>query len=741
MISKSRGLATLVTLALGLAILAPTRVADSRLTRWMSVFGELTSDLREAFHGPAGPGTGDLRTTDSRTGDSAGPEGGTEGADPEAGPTAEAPAKSSDSPYTVAIADDRLRAIGIDPSGIVEAIAAYRTGNLDAGDALTAKIGNPAARAALEWVALREVPQKIDLARLQRFVAAHPDWPAANWVRHQMEAKLLRSPDKIAVERFFETSAPETPIGKLALAKALKATGRAADGTKLARALFRESDLTSYMEGLVKAEFGSDLTKGDYKYRADRLLYKEKVAPAMRYAAQAGPDVLALAKARAAVIADAPSDKAIAAVPETLRKDPGLIFAEVQKLRRADKFLEAAHLMETAPHDPAHLIDGDEWWTERRMLARKLLDDGKVNAAYIMCAMSSAVSPEAKVEAQFHAGWIALRFMNDPPRAAYHFDVAAKLAQTPTSIARIAYWQGRTAENSIDPATLATANAFYAKAAARGSTYYGQLARQVLGQNDALVGAPPSKATGEERVESIRAIEVLYAAGEKEAAYALSIAAATAIDDPRQIGALAAVISREQDAHLALTIGKLIDQRGIAIDALAFPTFGIPAYDALQNSAAPPVVYAVARQESAFLPGAVSKAGAKGLMQMIDATAKQTAVKAGLAFDSARMLNDPAFNAKLGAAHLGQLVAEHGGSLILTFAAYNAGGGRVKQWIDAYGDPRKPGVDPVDWVERIPFTETRNYVQRVMANVAMYEAIFADQARGDAARAPREAKL
>ena len=174
-------------------------------------------------------------------------------------------------------------------------------------------------RTALEWVALREVPQKIALSRLQAFATAHADWPAAQWVRHEMEAKLIRWPDKIAVERFFETSAPETPLGKLALAKALKATGRGTDATKVARALFRESDLSGYTEGLIRAEFGADLTKGDYKYRADRLLYKEKVAPAMRYAAQAGSDVLALAKARAAVIADVPSDKAIAAVPEALR--------------------------------------------------------------------------------------------------------------------------------------------------------------------------------------------------------------------------------------------------------------------------------------------------------------------------------------------------------------------------------------------------------------------------------------
>jgi len=224
---------------------------------------------------------------------------------------------------------------------------------------------------------------------------------------------------------------------------------------------------------------------------------------------------------------------------------------------------------------------------------------------------------------------------------------------------------------------------------------------------------------------------------------ALAASAADSLQDPTQVAALATVIEKQQDAHLALTIGKMLNQRGVPVDTLAFPTFGIPHYDQLQNSAAPPIVYSIARQESAFLPQVVSKAGAKGLMQMIDSTAKQTATKAGLPFDGNRMVTDAAFNAQLGAAHLGELLSEQGGSYILTFAAYNAGAGRVKQWIDAYGDPRNPGVDAIDWVERIPFTETRNYVQRVIANVAMYKAIFADQAKTTvvSTRTDREAKL
>ena len=621
-----------------------------------------------------------------------------------------------------------IRALGIDPAGIIEAIAAYRADKLDAGDAIAAKITDPLVRSTLEWVALREVPQKVTLPRLEAFAAAHPAWPARTWLRHEMEARLPLVKDPVAVEIFFTTQAPETPIGKLALARALKANGRVADGTRLARAVFRESDPTSYGEGLLRAEFGTDLTKADFKYRADRLLYKGRVAPALRAAAQAGPDVLALAKARGAVIAESPSDAAIAAVPEALRKDPGLILARVQKLRRADKPLAAAYLMETAPHDARALVDGDEWWMERRALARDLLDAGKINAAYVMCAMATPTSREATIEAEFHAGWIALRYMSEPRRAAYHFDVAARLAETPTSLARIAYWQGRTAEASIDPAELAKAKTFYGQAALHGQTYYGQLAREKLGLGPDLVHHEVEAASGPARDEAIRAVELLVAAGDRDAADALAEDAARSMDDPRQIAALAAVVSVQQDAHLALTVGKLVGQRGIRIDPLAFPTVGMPIYRPLDHSAPQAMVYAVARQESAFLTRAVSRAGAKGLMQMITSTARRTAIRAGVHFDGARLLHDASFNAQLGAAHLGTLMQGNGGSLILTFAEYNAGGGRVKQWIDAHGDPRKPGIDAIDWVERIPFAETRDYVQRVVANVAVYEAILAEKA-------------
>lgn len=245
-----------------------------------------------------------------------------------------------------------------------------------------------------------------------------------------------------------------------------------------------------------------------------------------------------------------------------------------------------------------------------------------------------------------------------------------------------------------------------------------------LGRKDVPIRTAVDIAEGDRRLSAIRVVELLEALGEKELSLPLAVAMGRTLEDRSQLAALAAVLAKSQHARATLVVGKLAAQRGIELDDIAFPVYGIPEFEPLANSAERPVVYAIARQESAFQANVTSHAGAKGLMQMLTSTAARTAKNKKVAFDPNRLLSDPAFNAQLGAAHLGELMGEHPGSLLMVFAAYNAGGHRVKQWIQAYGDPRKPGVDPIDWVERIPFTETRNYVQRVAENLAIYRALL-----------------
>ncbi len=634
--------------------------------------------------------------------------------------------RTHEAEQTPAAPADQPAEPGRDLTGLREAIAFYKTNDLAHGDEAAKTATDDLVRLTLEWIAVKTLPHDVGLARLQRFAAAHQDWPALGWLRNRAEEAIYAEHrDKALVQAFFASSPPQTAFGKLALAQALAADGNQPEAQKLVRGLWRESELSPPLETKIRTDFGSYLDKSDYKSRADHLLYKEAIGPAMRSALLAGPDVVALAQARAAVINEAASDKLMQKVPVPLKADPGFLFAQIQKFRRADKIKEAVDVMLAAPRDPVRLVNGDEWWVERRLLARKVLDQGDTKLAYRLCAEHSARSNESKIEAEFHAGWIALRFMNDPALAAPHFAKLAEIAVTPMSMARAAYWQGRAAEATPDEDALTRANRFYEKAAAYPATFYGQLARARLGLGLPLRPAavePPE----DQRAEAVRVTELLFSIGEKDLATSLSVESVQHLEDRAQIAAIANIVAKQQDAHLSLMIGKLAGHRGIALEHLAFPLYGIPDFEPLQNSAAKSVVYSVARQESAFDPKAASQAGAKGLMQMIASTAKRTAERAGLAFDENRLLSDPTFNAQLGAAHLGALIAEQGGSLILTFAAYNAGGKHVKEWIEAHGDPRSPGVDPIDWIERIPFTETRNYVQRVLENLAIYQARFGE---------------
>jgi soluble lytic murein transglycosylase len=618
--------------------------------------------------------------------------------------------------------------LGADFEAFGLALAAYKAGDFAAAEQAAAALQSPLALTAAQWAGLRLHPREAGFARLTRFLSEHPNWPAADWLRRRAEEALFgdKHSDKF-IAAYFAVERPRTPAGKIALARAKLRADEPLEVAALIKELWREDDFNETLEGVVKKEFSAFLSAADHKSRADRLLYAEKNGAALRAAALAGKDTLDLARARALASKNGASEKTFESLPASAQNDPGLLFARIHMLRRANKISEATALLRNAPREPRAIVDGDAWWTERRLIARKLLDKGQFAEAYDICAQHSARSVSSKVEAEFHAGWIALRFLNDPVKAEAHFDRLSQVAETPIQKSRGAYWLGRAQEARGTPDDVARAQASFAQAASHSTTYYGQLARAKLGAPDAPLRPAPQPAEGDARDESVRVIELLFSSGEKELATPLAADAARRLTSESQLAALAEVAHRRGDAKVTLTLGKLASYRGVALDDAAFPAYGVPRFSALPGSASRSIVYAVARQESAFDPKAVSSAGAMGLMQMIASTARRTAYQTHVGFELKRLIDEPAFNAQLGAAHLGILLGEHKGSYILTFAAYNAGGKRVKEWIDAYGDPRRPEVDPIDWVERIPISETRNYVQRVMENLIVYRAKFADR--------------
>ncbi|KTS04579.1 lytic transglycosylase [Methylobacterium radiotolerans] len=613
-----------------------------------------------------------------------------------------------------------------DPTLLRGAIDLYRRGRVADGDRMRDGFTDPAARALLEWVAIR-AGAGIGFNRTVAFVRANPDWPAGPLLRRRAEEALLSERKSPAVVRaYFATAKPSSAPGKFALALALRADGCEADAAEMVRDLWRTESFGRSLEAKVLDAFPDALTRVDHRYRMERALLKDDWESAGRAAGYAGGGYASLVRARRAV-----EDKssgaaaALAAVPPSLRGDASYIFSRAQYLRRADKPEAAAAVLATAPSNPDVLVDGDEWWIERRIVARKLLDLGDAKTAYAVASQPAARSPEKRIEAEFHAGWIALRFAGDPAAAAQHFARVAAIAESPISVARAAYWQGRAAEAL---GQSEEAKRFYERAALQPIAYYGQVARARLGQTSLPLRAPADLEGAERQAFdgrlSIRALRLLGEAGIKELALPLYIDAARDLSDPRELQALGDLATDMKDARALVAIGKLAVQRGLPLDAHAYPTIGIPTYETF--TAVPQVeramVYAIARQESQFDPRAQSGVGARGLMQMMPATAQRTARRVSTAFDVDRLTSDPAYCAKLGQAHLGELMEDWRGSYVLAFASYNAGGGNVKKWIDAYGDPRKGDVDVIDWVERIPFTETRNYVQRVMENLQVYRS-------------------
>lgn len=606
----------------------------------------------------------------------------------------------------------------VSPEAVKAAVSAYRRGALAEGDGLAARIDDRSARTLLEWVAIHANAGAVPFARIDAFLREHPNYPATTRFRRRAEEALIAERKSPAIVRaFFHGQQPVSPAGRIALALALADEGKTAEAMAIIRRSWRTDPFGTGLEKIVLKTFETALTKDDHRLRTERFLFRESGEAALRNAARVSADYVVLARARlASAKARRPiSEKLIAAVPAALRGDVSFAFLQAQQARRADKLDDAVKALANVPRDPALLGDGDGWWEERRIISRKLLDAGQPAKAYEVSAGHGAEDAAERIEAEWHAGFLALRFLKKADVALKHFEAAGAIAETPISAARAAYWQGRAYE---EMGKTDETRAAFAKAAEQPVAYYGQLARAKLGLSGLPLRSTPAAAL--EALPGHRGVRLLYRIGEGELATLMLKDLAQRLHTTEALEAIAAIAQREADARALVGIGKAALQRGFPLDMAAYPTNGIPEFDVLGDPMERAIVHAIARQESAFDPTAMSHAGARGLMQMMPATARETARRAGLPFDWQKLGEDPLYAARMGAAHLNDLLKEWRGSYILSFAAYNAGSPNVKKWIAAYGDPRDPEVDAVDWVERIPFSETRNYVQRVMENLQVY---------------------
>jgi len=631
------------------------------------------------------------------------------------------PARKPPTPAAVAATSSTSQADTDALENVIELVRKHQPADATQAEAA---ISDPVARKLAEWIILRSDDNGASVERYRAFLSANPSWPSQNFLRRRGEAALWDDHrDDATAWAWFENDSPLSAKGRFSLARAMIGRGDRANAERLVREAWRNDAMSEDTESTALDLFGALLTPGDQKARMDLMLYGSEHEAALRAAKRLGSGEVALAKARIAAYRKAPNTRALLdAVPGELHSDPGYIFSKIQLLRREEKFPEAAQLMLSAPKDPGRLYNLDEWWVERRLLSRKMLDVGEHRNAYLIARDAALPARDIyKTEQEFTAGWIALRFLNDPATAAQHFARIGVGSVNPTTLARAGYWQGRAAEAAGRSQEAHTA---YAAAAEQSTSYYGQLARAKLGLPQIeLNDVPTARGHAVERLEVVRAVQLLYALDEREIAIPI-FGDMGENGDPDALLGLGELASRYGDARGMLLLGKAALNRGLPFDFYAYPVMGIPPFKSIGPDVEQSIVFAIARQESAFNPAVVSPAQAYGLMQVTPDAGKYVCKKYGASFDLGRLKNDPVYNAALGAAELGGLIEDYRGSYIMTFAAYNAGRGSVKKWIDRYGDPRDPKVDAVDWVEQIPFAETRNYVQRIMENLQVYRARF-----------------
>lgn len=596
----------------------------------------------------------------------------------------------------------------------------------DAQAALTAR-DNIVPRDGIERKALTYAIVTSGLGKIssEEYLAARETligWPGlADLERHYERALYREHPSDDAIFAAFRLQEPETPEGSILYARALKNIGETDKARQIVSALWSSAALNTWLEGEVLNGFGDLLTPADHRARMDYLLYRDRIKQAARFAKLANAQPLF--DAWSAVIRQNPKAPALLKAAEAgFKDDSALLYATIVQKEQSDDFEGAAALLGKLPAKAADRVNSDEWWHEQRIVSRGLFEAGKTKAAYDLAAAHVAESPAAVADAEFHAGWFALEGLKDGKLAAVHFDRLLTVATTPQTSSRALYWRGRAEE-----AAGGDGQTYYRRAARFDHAFYGLVAAsEVKGPVPEARGAE-GEPTPSERLlfasrQTVQAINLFQENNYPAAAKRLYRALAEQMESAAELTALAEKAAREQDNALALEIGKKAYAKGGDNAALAYPLGAIPETAGLSGRHLA-LAYAIARQESGFNPGAVSAARALGLMQILPGTAKDMASQLGLAYAPEKLTQDTAYNAILGSQYLDNQIRRQGGSYILTFAAYNAGPGKVREWLKRFGDPRgKSLAVALNWIESIPYPETRDYVERIMENFEAYQS-------------------
>ncbi|WP_455477414.1 lytic transglycosylase domain-containing protein [Bartonella sp. B41] len=577
-------------------------------------------------------------------------------------------------------------------------------------------------RCILTWAIGISTQTNIPSSEILNAINELKGWPGIAIMEQNAERAFVNETNSthVIIKKFSHTP-PLTAQGMSALTKSLIATGQTTRAQQIVAPWWHKTKLNTKEEELILKNANTLLKPIDHLKRMKFMLYAHRINSAERVAKLAHAQ--SLFHAFVAVEKNDPrAAQKLQAAEKSWKKDPLLQFAKIRHLRRNRKYHAAATLMMQAPKDVLSLINPDTWWIERRALSREMLDLNKPNIAYQIVSTHIGILSSLAVDAEFHAGWYALRFLHDPKLAIHHFSRIPQLSSSPHSTSCGYYWMGRSAEAIGEHETAKT---YFHRAAYFNATYYGQLAASRLNKKKLEIPFPKPTTIERKRFsarKAIKAIQRLETIGYANLAKIFYKELSEKIESPGELTLLAVMAEKNGDYHTSLKIGKTAVFQGKNVGALSHPIGAIPT-SANISLAGQALVYAIARQESEFNQMAISKAGAHGILQLMPTTAKALAKKHSIAWSQKKFRNDVSYNATLGAHFLREQLEHFNGSYILTLISYNAGSRRVNEWINRYGDPRGQPIDKViDWIERIPYTETRHYVMRVMENYEIYKA-------------------
>ncbi|WP_373505444.1 lytic transglycosylase domain-containing protein [Aestuariivirga sp.] len=614
----------------------------------------------------------------------------------------------------------------------VQAAKLALKGDFVAAGQAAQKSGDGAAIKLVELIYLRDHPNDAGYQRIMAFLDAAPKWPLTESLLKRAERSLYvnAEPADLIISHFNKRK-PTTSEGSLALARALLATGDRDGARRQVQKVWSNAEITAELEKSIASEFSKLLTVDDHKRRMWRLVYAQETNAAIRASKRLpGEYQKAAAVAQKLLRGEAGADKAYSKLPSSMRETLGMKYALTRFYRKKESYTKARAILAAIPGEASKMGDAEAWWIERRIVARHSIGiktRSSAKAAYQISAAHGFAKGEEALEGEFLAGWIALRYLKKPETALNHFSRLAEIAESRTEKARAGYWTGRTLEAM---GRKGDAKSAYKNAAQYSTVYYGQLAREKvgLGKVPEEIESGKASAAAEAKVfkdEAVRAFKMVAEAGGKNELYMFLWSFANRFQNADEMNAAADVVWTAGGATMAVRLAKASAARNIDIDSWGYPVRALPDWKQIGPPVEKPLVFALARQESEFNPTAGSKVGAQGLMQIMPGTAKMIAKKYGLKYAEGMLKGDPPYNVKLGAAHLGDLINNFGGSYVLTLVAYNAGPRRSREWVQEYGDLRTGEADPIDWVESIPFQETRQYVQKVLQNLHVYRSRLA----------------